>query len=114
MTTYLLSLYQPEGVLPPEDLAPIEAGLDALNADLKAQGRWVFAGGLAAQSSATVVRSRDGEVLLTDGPFAEAKEHLGGISIIEVDDLDAALLWASRLAEIVAPLAVEVRPFQAR
>jgi hypothetical protein len=111
VTTYLLSIYQPEGVLPPADLAPIQAALEDHNADLKARGAWVFAGGLAAQSSATVVRSRDGEALLTDGPFAEAKEHIGGISIIRADDLDAALEVAARLAGIVAPLAVEVRPF---
>jgi hypothetical protein len=112
MTTYLLSIYQPDAVLPPEDLAPIEARLAEHNAELRAKGMWVFAGGLAAQSSATVVRSHDGEAFLTDGPFAEAKEHLGGISIIEADDLDEALVWASRLADIVSPLAVEVRPFQ--
>ncbi|WP_328455440.1 YciI family protein [Amycolatopsis sp. NBC_00438] len=110
MTQYLLSIYQPDGPTPPPDvLAEVTAKLDALNADLKAAGAWVFAGGLHPPSSATVVRA--GEPLLTDGPFAEGREHLGGFTIITAPDLDAALGWGRRLAEAVAPLPVEVRPF---
>jgi len=112
MPQYLLSIYQPEGVLPPADLAPIMANLDRLNAEMKSAGVWVFAGGLHAPSSATVVRTHDGETLLTDGPFAEAKEHLGGFTIIAAPDLDEALGWATKLSAVLAPLAIEVRSFQ--
>lgn len=87
--------------------------LDAVNREIKAAGAWVFAGGLHPQSTATVARFRDGEVLLTDGPFVEGKEFLGGITIIDVPDLDAALGWASKIARATT-LPIEVRPFQAR
>jgi len=108
---YLLSVYQPDGDLPPPDvLGPIMTELATLNDELKAAGAWVFAVGLHPPSTATVVRHRDGETLLTDGPFTEGKEHLGGFTVINAPDLDAALAWATRLAGIVAPLAVEVRP----
>jgi hypothetical protein len=112
MQQYLFSIYQPDGERPPpEFLEPIERQLDALNADLKAAGAWVFAAGLHDPSTATVLRATDDEVLMTDGPYLEGKEHLGGFSIIEAEDLDAALVWARRLATIVKPLNVEVRPF---
>ena len=71
----------------------------------------MFAGGLHPPSTATVVRVKDGEVLTTDGPFAEGKEHLGGVTIIEAPDLDAALDWGRRLARATT-LPIEVRPFQ--
>jgi hypothetical protein len=67
--------------------------VDALNEELKAAGAWVFTGGLHAPSTATVVRLQDGEVLTTDGPFAEGKEHVGGFSIIKAPDPDSALEW---------------------
>jgi hypothetical protein len=109
---YLLSIYQPEGPTPPpEVLDGVMKKLDTLNADLKAAGAWVFAGGLHPPSSATVLRAGDGDTLVTDGPFTEGKEHLGGFTIITAPDLDAALAWGSRLADAVAPLPVEVRPF---
>jgi hypothetical protein len=73
-------------------------------------GAWVFSGGLNHPSTATVVRSRDGEVVMTDGPFAEGKEYLGGFSIIRASDLDAALEWGRKLAEATT-LPIEVRPF---
>ena len=85
--------------------------LDTLNRELEAAGAWVFAGGLHPPSTATVVRVKDGEVLTTDGPFAEGKEHLGGVTIIEAPDLDAALEWGRRLARATT-LPIEVRPFQ--
>ncbi|MEQ0563550.1 YciI family protein [Amycolatopsis sp. NEAU-NG30] len=114
MQQYLLSIYQPDGPTPPpEVLDGIMKKLDALNADLKTAGAWVFAGGLHPPSTATVLRAADGDTLVTDGPYAEGKEHLGGFTIIAVPDLDAALAWGSRLADAVAPLPVEVRPFQA-
>jgi hypothetical protein len=112
MRQYLLSVYQPDGPPPPpEELARISADLDALNAELKATGAWVFAGGLHPPSTATVLRARDGEVLVTDGPFAEGKEHIGGFTIVRAPDLDAALEWGRRLAEAIG-LPIEVRPFQ--
>ena len=82
-----------------------------VKADLLAAGAWVFDGGLHGPDSATVVTSVDGETVLTDGPFLESKEQIGGISIIDVADLDAALTWGARMAEAVT-VPVEVRPFQ--
>ena len=112
MRQYLLSVYQPDGpVPPPEALERISANLDALNNELREAGAWVFAGGLHPPSTATVVRVKDGEVLTTDGPFAEGKEHIGGFTIVRAPDLDAALEWGRRLAEATT-LPIEVRPFQ--
>jgi hypothetical protein len=112
MTQYLLSVYQPDGPVPPaEVMEEIMRDLDTLNRELEAAGAWVFAGGLHPPSTATVVRVKDGEVLITDGPFAEGKEHLGGVTIIEAPDLDAALEWGRRLARATT-LPIEVRPFQ--
>jgi hypothetical protein len=112
MTSYLLSIYQPEGgAPPPEALDRIMSDLDVLNEELKAAGAWVFAGGLHAPSTATVLRPRDGDVLTTDGPYAEGKEHIGGFTIIRAPDRDAALEWGRRLA-LATTLPVEVRPFQ--
>ena len=112
MKQYLLSVYQPAGDVPaPDVLDEIMSELDAVNREMKAAGAWVFAGGLHDPSSATVVRVRDDEVLMTDGPFAEGKEHLGGITILAAPDLDAALAWAGRIARATT-LPIEVRPFQ--
>jgi hypothetical protein len=112
MKLYLLSIYQPTGgEAPPEVLEPIMRELEVLNRELKEAGAWVFAGGLHPPSTATVARARDRDVLMTDGPFAEAKEHLGGITIIRAPDLDAALEWGAKLARATT-LPVEVRPFQ--
>jgi hypothetical protein len=85
--------------------------LDVLNKEMKAAGAWVFTGGLHQPSTATVVRLKDGDMLTTDGPYAEGKEHLGGFTIVEAPDLDAALEWGRRLARATT-LPVEVRPFQ--
>jgi hypothetical protein len=112
MKRYLLGIYQPDGPAPPPEIMDgIARRLEALNRDLRAAGAWVFAGGLHPPSTATVVRPRGGELLLTDGPFAEGKEHLGGFTIIKAADLDAALAWGRRLAEATG-LPIEVRPFQ--
>jgi hypothetical protein len=113
VSQYLLSVMQPsaEGSAPPENLDEIMANLDALNAEMKAAGAWVFAGGLHGPSTATVLRAQGDEVLMTDGPFAEGKEHLGGFTIVDAPDLDAALEWGRRLARATT-LPIEVRPFQ--
>jgi hypothetical protein len=112
MPRYLLSVYQPDGPTPPpEVMERISRDLDALNAELEAAGAWVFAGGLHPPDTATVVRVRDGEVLVTDGPFAEGKEHVGGFTVVEAPDLDAALAWGRRLARATS-LPIEVRPFR--
>ena len=112
MTRYLLSVYQPStGERPsPERLARIDADLAEIHADLRAAGSWVFASGLANPSTATVVRAEDDQVLLTDGPFLEGKEYLGGLAIVEAEDLDEALAWARRFAAATT-LPIEVQPF---
>ena len=117
MKRYLLSIYQPDGPPPaPEVLGRIMRDVEALNAEMKARDAWVFAGGLHAPDTATVVRLKDGELLTTDGPFTEGKEHLGGFTVIQAPDLDAALMWGRKLARAltvdgVGGLPIEVRPF---
>ena len=112
MKMYLLSIYQPEGgTPPPEVLAGIMGEIDVMNRELRASNSWVFAGGLHPSSTATVVRAKDNDVLITEGPYLEGKEHLGGFPVIKAPDLDAALEWGSRLARITT-LPIEVRPFQ--
>ena len=112
MKQYLLSIYQPDGdPPPPEVLDPIMQDLEAVNAELRASGAWVFAGGLHPPSTATVVRLRDNEVLTTDGPYIEGKEHIGGFTVIQATDLDAALEWGRKLARAIT-LPIEVRPLQ--
>jgi hypothetical protein len=111
---YLLSIYQPDGDPPPPAiLDKIMRDVDALMQEIKAAGAWVFNGGLYPPSTATVVRFQNGQKLITDGPYAEGKEHVGGFLIVQAPDLDAALEWGSKLAEAI-PLPIEVRPFQAR
>jgi hypothetical protein len=88
-----------------------EAAIDAFNTDrLQGQGYWVFAGGLGAPSSATVIDNRGGEPLFTDGPFVESKEYLAGFWIIEATDLDVALKLAAEGSK-ACNRKVEVRPF---
>jgi hypothetical protein len=112
MRQYLLTVYQPDGPPPPPaELERISADLDTLNAELRQAGAWVFAGGLHPPSTASVIRVKDGDTLVTDGPFAEGKEHVGGFTIVRAPDLDAALAWGRRLAEATT-LPIEVRPFQ--
>jgi hypothetical protein len=112
MTQYLLSVYQPDGPMPePDVLSKIVAKLDVLNKEMREAGAWVFSAGLCPPSTATVVRESDGDFLTTDGPYAEGKEHLGGFTVIDAPDLDAALSWGRRLADATT-LPIEVRPFQ--
>ncbi|RMI29934.1 YciI family protein [Nocardia stercoris] len=112
MKQYLLSIYQPDGD-PPDDLDEIMRELAVLNDEMRAAEVWVFAAGLCPPSTATVVRAGGTEVLLTDGPYVESKEHIGGFTVIRAPDLDAALEWGRRLAQVVT-LPVEVRPLQDR
>jgi hypothetical protein len=112
MKQYLLSIYQPDGdPPPPEVLDPIMRDVEAVNAELRAAGAWVFAGGLHAPSTATVVQLKGSEVLITDGPYLEGKEHIGGFTVIRAPDLDAALEWGRKLAGAIT-LPIEVRPLQ--
>jgi hypothetical protein len=112
MKQYLLSVYQPDGPPPPSvDMGKVARDVAALDQELKAAGAWVFSGGLHPPSTATVVRLQGSEVLITDGPFAEGKEHVGGFTIVKAPDLDAALEWASK-ATRATTLPIEVRPFQ--
>jgi hypothetical protein len=117
MKQYLLSIYQPDGdPPPPDDLEKVMRDVYAVRQELKAAGAWVFAGGLHAPSTATVVRLQDGDVLTTDGPFTEGKEHIGGFVVINAPDLDAALEWGRKLARATTldgttGLPIEVRPF---
>ncbi len=113
MPEYLLSVHMVEGEEPPSPEAMEQAyrDVDALNDEMQREGAWVFAGGLHPPDTATVVRVRDDEVLTTDGPFAETKEHIGGFWVIQAPDLDAALDWAAKATKACRS-PVEVRPFQ--
>ena len=112
MTQYLLTVYQPDGPGPgPEVLARIGRELAALHEQIKADGSWVFSGGLHSPDSATVVRERAGDVMMTDGPYLEGKEHVGGIYVITAPDLATALEWG-RKAAAATTLPIEIRPFR--
>ena len=113
MTQYIMSVHMVEGteMQPDDEIQRMYKQVDAFNQKLQDQGSWVFAGGLHPVDTATVVRVQNGEVLTSDGPFAESKEQLGGFWIVNAPDLDAALaLAAEGSAACGAP--VEVRPFQ--
>ena len=113
MKQYLLSVAMIDDapVRPPDEAQRAFERVDEFNVELQAAGAWVFAGGLQPASIATVVREEAGEMVVTDGPFTESKEHIGGFWIIEVDDLDAALAWAAKATKACGE-PVEVRPFQ--
>jgi hypothetical protein len=113
MKQYLLAVHSVEGEPTPSEAEMQRAykAVDALNDEIKSAGAWVFAGGLHPPSTATVVRSQGGQVVTTDGPFAETKEQLGGFWVIRAADLDAALAWAAKGSEACGG-PVEVRPFQ--
>ena len=104
---YLFSVIDDTGGLATPDE---QAAIDAFNDRLKAEGRWVFAGGLAAPSSATVIDNRGEEAMFSDGPFVESKEYLAGFWIIEAADLDVALKLAAEGSR-ACNRKVEVRPF---
>jgi hypothetical protein len=114
MTQYLLSVHTAAGEtrepMTEEEMQRAWQPILALEAEMKSSGAWVFSGRLHEADTATVVRMSDGALLTIDGPFVEAKEHLGGFYIIEAVDLDAALAWASKVTRVImAP--IEVRPF---
>jgi hypothetical protein len=116
MAQYLLSVwhdddYDTEFDLSNPDIVRTMNQVEAFNKDLTERGIWVFGGGLQPASTATVVRSKEGDTSMTDGPYAESKEQMGGFWVIEAPDLDAALEWA-RKAAAACEGPVEVRPFQ--
>ncbi|AHI01453.1 YciI family protein [Kutzneria viridogrisea] len=112
MQQYLLSIYQPDGPTPPpEFLEPIMRNVAAVNEEMQAAGAWVFTAGLHEPSTATVLRLKDEDVLTTDGPYVEGKEHIGGFTVIQAPDLDAALEWGGKLARAIT-LPIEVRPLR--
>jgi hypothetical protein len=112
MKQYLLSVCYPAGGTPPppEALARIMRDVGAIQNDMQAQGVWVFSGGLTDQSSATVLRAQDGEIVMTDGPFIESREQIGGVTIVKAPDLDGALAWARKLTQAIG-VPIEVRAF---
>ncbi|WP_330254002.1 YciI family protein [Nocardia sp. NBC_00565] len=109
MKQYLLSIYQPDDGPPPDNLEEIMRDLEAVNDEMRAAGAWVFAAGLHAPSTATVLRADANEVLITDGPYIESKEHIGGFTVIQAADLDEAIDWGKKVAEVLT-LPIEVRP----
>ena len=114
MTQYMFSAYSVDADAGPEMTEEeMQRGwqkINILEEEMRSSGALVFSGRLLEPETATVVRITGGDVLTTDGPFAESKEHLGGFYIIEADDLDAALVWASKTTEAVGR-PIEVRPF---
>jgi hypothetical protein len=116
MAQYLLSLHSVEGEvgepMTDQEMQHSWKQIQALNEEMRSAGAWVFGGALHDPDTATVVRMSDGEVLTTDGPFVESREHLGGFYIIEAEDLDAAVGWASKTTAVVGK-PIEIRPFRA-
>jgi hypothetical protein len=112
MTRYLLSLYQPDADPPVDgDVQQIQHDLDALEHRARTAGVWLFSGGLQPPSTAGVVRSKGGQVVTTDGPYVEGKEHIGGFVVIEAAGREVAEEWARQLSE-AATLPVEVWPIR--
>jgi hypothetical protein len=105
---YLLSVI--DDPVSPAGTDAESAAIDEFNDRLVADGHWVFAGGLGTNATATVVDNRNGDVVVTDGPFAESKEHVGGFWIIQAPDLDVALRLAAGGSK-ACNRKVEVRPF---
>jgi hypothetical protein len=117
MGQYLLSTYEVEGVVPgapttPEEMQAFMQRVVSLEDEMEASGTFVFGGALHGPDASTVLRESGGEVVMTDGPFVEAKEHIAGFYIINADDLDAALAWARKVVEAIRH-PMEVRPFRA-
>lgn len=113
MPHFLLSVCYPADAVKPDDatIERIMFDVAAINADLIAAGSWVFTGGLHDASTATVITDDNGRAVVSDGPFIESKEQIGGITVVDVADLDAALGWASRMTRAIG-VPIEVRPFE--
>jgi hypothetical protein len=115
MAKYLLSVHSVEGEagdpMTEEEMQQFMKQVNDLEEEMRSAGVWLFGGALHEPDTATVVRMAQGEALTTDGPFAESKEHLGGFYIIEAEDLDAAVSWASKTSSAVSH-PIEVRPFR--
>jgi len=112
MKHFLLSIQQPDGPPPASvDMEAVIRDVAALEGDMRAAGVWVFNDHLLPPDTSTVLRAEGDEVLTIDGPYAEGKEHIGGIAVIRVPDLDTALEWGGRLTRATR-LPVEVRAFQ--
>jgi hypothetical protein len=117
MAQYLLSTYAVEGEVPdaprtPEEMEAFMGRVAALEAEMDASGTFVFGGALHGPEAATVLRPSEADLVMTDGPFVEAKEHIAGFYVINADDLDAALAWARKVVEAIDH-PIEVRPFRA-
>jgi hypothetical protein len=115
MSQYLLSTYASAGAtheqtMTPEEMQTFMERVMALEAEMKASGTFVFTGRLHDPDAATVVHPSDGDVVMTDGPFVESKEHIAGFYVINADDLDAALAWAGKVVDAINH-PIEVRPF---
>ena len=112
MKHYLLSICHPaESTQPPPDvLKKIMDDVGAVREEMQAAGAWLFSGGLQPASSAAVLRHRNDEIVITDGPFIESKEQIGGLTILKAPDLDGAIAWARKLASAITT-PIEVRPF---
>ena len=116
MSQYLLSTYAVQGEVlgaprTPEEIQTFMERVAAVEADMDASGTFVFGGALHGPDAATVVRKSDDDLLMTDGPFAESKEHIGGFYIINADDLDEAVAWAGKVVNAINH-PIEVRPFR--
>ena len=116
MPQYLISVWHDDDYsnidYTSDDMQRIFTQVNDLNAELQQTGAWVFGAGLSPASTATVVRATAGEVSMTDGPYAETKEQMGGFWIIEAADFDTALEWAGK-ASAACEGPVEVRPTDA-
>jgi hypothetical protein len=117
MSQYLLSTYAadreaPAAPMTREEMQAFGQRVTALENEMEASGTFVFGGALHDPDAATVVRMSDRDLITTDGPFVEAKEHIAGFYIINADDLDAALAWARKVVEAINH-PIEVRPFRA-
>jgi hypothetical protein len=115
MTQYMLGVHHPSveslSEYGEDEMQEMFKAVDAFNNEIQASGKWVFGGGLELPETATVVRNQGGNLTLTDGPYIETKEFLGGFWVLELADLDEALELAKR-ASIACHGDVEVRPFQ--
>ena len=117
MGQYLLSTYAVEGEVPgapqtPKEMQAFMERVVAFEDEMESTGTFVFGGALHDPDASTVLRSSEGDVVMTDGPFVEAKEHIAGFYIINADDLDAALAWAGKVVDAISH-PIEVRPFRA-